>query len=278
MASSTSKGETLVRTFTYEGVATEASIGGTPDEFLVPPLPTGRLYNLNQVLLTATIGTVYPWEQGNFLYDKVLNGATPQAWTPNLDAVGKLSVPANFGGTIVGGGGFNKPSDAKTWKDYALPIPSTSAIQPQLGSGLGVGNSLELQLTYIDGGEAEQVVWTGSEKVAGSFEFSGDPIPEKKTAIIETAFMKANVGYAAAIDSSNLTEDLAAHPLTGKGSGPTQSTGGYGDDQCSGEQKGTFVTWTTLRKAKQGDHLSYAGTPSGPGTTGWLVVLALVPA
>ncbi len=266
-------GDTLVVTNTYLGTATAAHPNGTPDVFLAPPLPSGRLYYLTQVLATAAVVVEYPWEQGNFLYDKVLNGKTPEAWTPNLDTVGKLSIPANFLGTIVGGGGANKPKSAVTWKDYALPIPSTSSIQIQLGSGLGLGNSLALQYTYVDGGPCTELKWTQSIGKTTGFTDDDDPVPAGYVDLVETAFIKANQKYSGGISSQDGL-DLASHPLTGKGSGPTQSTGGYGNDQCSGEQKGTFIVWTEYQKAVAGDHLIADELLSAEGIGAYMTVVA----
>ncbi len=186
-------GTKFVIPYTYLGTRTTPPGAGSPDVLLLPGPPAGRLYFLQGILVTASIVEKYPWDQNSFLYDKVLNGSTWEAWTPNLDAVGKLEVPADFVGTRVGGGGyaetFPKPKDAVTWKDYALPIPQTPSIQVQVGSNLGAGNSLLIQETFLDGGPAEEIRFTNGSKVTNGFTDDAEPVPAGFEDLITTAFV-----------------------------------------------------------------------------------------
>jgi hypothetical protein len=279
MASTTQTEETITRTLTWDGTATHGySDGATdvPDDVLFAALPAGRLLMLQSAKMTVNSIVKTPFRQQDFIYNKVLGLEKPEVWTPNLDVVVHMPVDPDFVGTKVGGGGVGpNPGGFDDWVSWTQPIPLTASIRSQLGGCLGVGNNVECELVLKDAGPAQEILWVESEETENnSLTVYSPSVPADSEWMLTTAFIKASLAYAGTVERTGGSSTLATHPPTGAGSGPTQSSGGYSNEQCSVPLGGTQQVWQDHVVAKAGGHLTGTFFTQAAARCGLLVGIA----
>ena len=283
MATTTYKGETITRTLTWDGTATHGySDGATdvPDDVLFAAWPAGRLLFLQSAKMTVNSLVKTDFRQQDFIYNKVISTEKPEVWTPNLDVVVHMPVDPNFVGTKVGGGGVGpKPEGFDDWVSWTQPIPLTSSILAQLGGCLGVGNNVECELVAKDGGPATEILWVESEETENNALTVYSPsVPVGSEWLLTTGFIKANQPYAGTVERTKGSSTLVTHPLTGVGSGPTQSSGGYSNEQCSTPLGGTASVWENYVRMQAGEHMTDSVLTMAAARCGLLVGIAEVSA
>ncbi|MBF6555516.1 MAG: hypothetical protein IVW52_04990 [Acidimicrobiales bacterium] len=270
----------IAESYLWHGTATHGYGGkGVPDDYLFPMLPAGRLYYLESAEIVDTVPVAVPWKQGSFVYDKVINQAIPEAWTPNLDGLVNAGVSAGRTGTIYGGGGpTSSPpagSPVERWTAWTQPIPVTPSIQAQYGGSLAVGSSAEITLRLRRGPDAAEVRFTDSVKKSTGFELTSNPVPDGEEWLVCSAFIKADKAYTGEISRSSDGLVLASHAAA---LGATQSTGGYSHSQPSHALGGSYITWPQYVRLKATDSVKVVASADVDATYGFLVMAAEIAA
>ena len=267
-------GDTLTRTFTYDGTQTTTDDSGQ-DVCLFPPLPSGNLYYLQSAELDVDAPNPVNWDQQDFIYTKVLQ-YIPEAWTPNVE--GLVNVHAPSPGTYRGGGGPGAdPGGFDRWTEYSLPIPMTSSIIPQPGSGLAPGNSVTGTLVYTNEGPIQRELrWTGSKAITGPLTIQSPAIPDGSRALVALTFAQASKDYTATLTRASDSSVLFNRTSTGsqKANGIFQIEGGY--SKSAGRPNAQHVAYTSYEYLEAGDLLDLHVVPSAALQVGWLVQMALL--
>jgi hypothetical protein len=269
-------GTTLTRTFTYSGNRTTPDDSGQ-DVCLFPPLPANELFYLQSAELAVNAPNPVSWDQQDFIYTKVLQ-YLPEAWTPNVEGLVNVHAPA-VGSYLGGGGPGPDPGGFDRWTSYSLPIPMSSSILPQPGSGLGYGNSVVGTLVYAHGGSIQgELRWTGSKFINGPLVLDSPPIPDGSRALIEFTFAQANQDYTASLTRVSDGSSLFNRTSTGsqKGNGIYQVTGGY--SKSSGRPNAQNVAYNSYQFLEAQDSFALNVVPAQPMQVGWLVQMVLLPA
>ncbi len=267
----TAEGTTITRTFDYTGDRTSAEKSGS-DVCLFPPLDPGLVWYLESADLVIDSPNPVSWEQNDFIYTKILNQPTKEANTPNFEGLVNVHVPANSTGTYSGSGGPGpKPAGVDDWLQWSLPIPMTTSIRPQPGSGLGVGNSAHGTLVYSAGQKlVRELRWTGSWPLSGPVTMEGPVIPDGLEALVEISFAQANDDYNAQIYRASGGAPLLQRVNTGAAG---QVTGSYG---TPGHPDAQNLAYTSYQYLEQGDQLILEVDPAEPLQFGLLVEMALI--
>jgi hypothetical protein len=262
---------------TWAGRATYGYPPGStdvPDDYVFPPVPTGRLYMLSGIKQVAVNAVPKSWKQAFFAYSKAFNGP-PYAWTPNLDSLcgGKLE-PGTLTGAqrIVGGGPSPSAPDStyESWQPWTRALPCTSALLVQTGGSVGVGNTVETEVRYWDAGPALEVKFVGSAQIDTAYSLKSNPVPSGKKWLLETAFLHGSKSYGGTIRRVSDGLVLASHaPGT-----PNQSSGGYSEQQCSLPLGGTQTVWPEYMYLRAGDQIEVEFEVPEPADVAHFVVAA----
>jgi len=267
----------LIYSEIFHGV--ETGTNGGPDAYLFPGPPSGRVYFLESVLQSAEIPIAKDFHQGFFGYSKVLNPGFKEATTPNVFTVcdnGSV-IPGKTGNFYAWGSAPGvdppplSPIDDFSW---TIPLPMTSSLRVQVGSGLGIGNQVKTILTFgAKSLPATEYRFTNSLTSKTGFTARGPPVPEGKRLLLETAFIKGDIQFGATLARASGGLAIARHIASDPAG---QSTGGYGLHQHALKTSSTPTIWPMSQYIEAGDSPSIDVIHDTEGTVAYMLLGALI--
>jgi hypothetical protein len=313
----------LVVTASTPGIQTTSGNGG-PDYFIngvramefngsaniIPANKLWFVHSMKQVgsLTVANFPGGYTWGQHFFAYGRVVNNGVPNATSPNFfNLSDNGDNNAGQTGTYVAWG--SDPSDTPiptfpvgwdvTQYEWTVPLPWTTSIYPQIGSGVGVGNSLINTVTFSDSGAVcNEIRITGSITQAESpttflasagylrnGSAASGVVPAGKEWVIAFAFMNSDSAFDGTVnrvsDGYVLVQAMTQALWNAKATTHVQTQGGYGTPQADPKHSLTGAVYPNYIVLQAGDDITfYANATSGPssGNVGYMVMAAEVPA
>jgi hypothetical protein len=247
-------GQTITYTGTWHGQATSRP-NRAPDVLVLPSPPAGQWWQITKIQLTGQFSVAKTFRQTNFLFSRFVQNPTqyPGLADPNLDVLAHLGLDSGKTGTFIGAGGVGpSPDPSWDWTQFEQPICLNSEIQIVLGSSLGVGNTVSVEVDYTNLGNATTVVAYGHPQLNGKSEtFTVGPAPAGTKWYLQNAFASIKAGSGGGTRTISIRTNGTGSDLLAGTDFPAgvnvRDTGGYSTVQTGPalNQYGHQTVWTS---------------------------------